>query len=112
VIGDTNEWSANRPMSAATFVGVRRMRKRAELLERIDQLERRIDDMEDIAVNALAPDRVDELAERIEELALMAPTHDDVLSVRLHAARLAGEVARSVTELRADLARLAERASA
>jgi hypothetical protein len=90
---------------------VRRKRQR-ELLERVERLERRIDDMEDIAVAALAPDRVDDLAEQLEELAMMAPTHDDLLTVRLHAARLAGEVARSVTELRADLARLHEAASA
>jgi len=91
---------------------VRSKRERAELRERLDRLERRVEDMEDIAAAALAPDRLDELADQLEELSLMAPTHDDLLSVRLHAARLAGEVARSVTELRADLARLADAVSA
>jgi hypothetical protein len=90
---------------------VRRRRER-ELRERIERLEQRLDDMEDIAVAALAPDRVDALTEQLEELAVMAPTHDDLLGVRLHTARLAGELSRSVTELRADLARLLESASA
>jgi DNA-binding SARP family transcriptional activator len=90
---------------------MRRKRER-ELRERIERLEQRLDDMEDIAVAALSPDRVDALSEQLEELALMAPTHDDLLSVRLHAARLAGEVSRTVTELRADLAQLLAATSA
>jgi hypothetical protein len=90
---------------------VRRKRER-ELRERLERLERRLDDLEDIAVAALSPDRVDAVAAQLEELSLTAPTHDDLLSVRLHATRLAGETARSVIELRAELARLLEAVSA
>lgn len=82
---------------------MRRKRERAELLERLARLERRVEDMEDTAAAALAPDRLDDLAARLEELSVMAPTHDDLLAVRMHAARLAAEVARQVTELRAQL---------
>jgi hypothetical protein len=86
---------------------MRRRREREALLRaRLEQLDRRLEDLEDTVAAALRTDRLDELAERVEELAMTSTTHDDLLGVRMHAARLAGEVTRTVTELRADHARL------
>ena len=57
--------------------------------DRIDRLERRLDDQRDAT---------DEL-----------PTHEDVMDVRLHSARVAAELARVAVELRAEMEkRLAE----
>ena len=75
----------------------------AALLERLDTIERRLADVEDTVAAALDPNRLDDLSERVEDLAMTSTTHDDLLGVRMHAARLAAELTRSVTELRADL---------
>ena len=75
-------------------------------------MERRLADVEDTVAAALNPSRLDDFAEQLDELAMTSTTHDDLLGVRMHAARLAAEVTRSVTELRADLAQLADRGNA
>ena len=72
------------------------------MVSRLEQLDRRVEDLEDTVAAALRTDRLDDLAERVEDLAMTSTTHDDLLAVRMHAARLAGEVTRLVTELRAD----------
>ena len=84
----------------------------AALLDRLDRIERRLADVEDTVAAALNPSRLDDFAEQLDELAMTSTTHDDLLGVRMHAARLAAEVTRSVTELRADLARLSDREEA
>lgn len=55
-------------------------------------------------------DRLDHLERRLESLAaahLDAPTHEDLLEVRLHSARVAADLARVAVELRAEIARTA-----
>jgi hypothetical protein len=84
----------------------RRRREREAAQERLASLERRLEDLEDTVAAALRADRLDLLDERVDDLAMVVTTHEDLLEVRMHAARLAGEVARSVVELRADQARL------
>jgi hypothetical protein len=84
----------------------------AALLERLDTIERRLADVEDTVAAALEPSRLDDLAERVDDLAMTSTTHDDLLGVRMHAARLAAEVTRSVSELRGDLDRIAGREEA
>ena len=84
----------------------------AALLERLDRIERRLADVEDTVAAALDPNRLDDLSERVEDLAMTSTTHDDLLGVRMHAARLAAEVTRSVTELRGDLDRVSGREDA
>lgn len=54
-------------------------------------------------VASLAPDRVDDLAMRVDELSVAAVTHDDLLQVRVHAARLAAELTRVRAELAAEI---------
>ena len=76
-------------------------------LEQLDRLERRVADLEDTIAAVLDRNRLDDLAEQLDELAMSSTTHDDLLGVRMHAARLAAEVTRTVTELRGDHARLA-----
>jgi len=89
---------------------MRRRRQQADaeraLLDRLDRLERRVEDIEDTVAAALRVDRYDDLVERIDDLAMTSTTHDDLLGVRMHAARLAAELTRLVTELRADHAGL------
>ena len=72
-------------------------------LDQLDRLERRVADLEDTVSAVLSRSRLDDLAEQLDELAMTSTTHDDLLGVRMHAARLAAEVARSVVELRAEL---------
>jgi predicted nucleic acid-binding Zn-ribbon protein len=82
---------------------MRRRRDRDARLEaRLDQFDRRLEDLEDTVATVLRADRLDDLADRVDDLAMTSTTHDDLLGVRMHAARLAGEVTRLVTELRAD----------
>ena len=50
-----------------------------------------------------------QLAERDEMAAIDVPTHDDVLEVRLHSARVAAELTRVAVELRAEIDELATR---
>src|SRR5437764_11891013 len=47
--------------------------------------------------------RIGRLERQMTESALDAPTHDDVLEVRLHSARVASELARVTVELRAEI---------
>jgi hypothetical protein len=54
-----------------------------QLGDRLDRLERRLDSTIDAAVDA--------------------PTHDDVLEVRVHSAKVAAELARVTVELRAEM---------
>ncbi len=75
-------------------------------LEQLNRLERRVADLEDTVAAVLDRSRLDDLAEQLDELAMTSTTHDDLLAVRMHAARLAAEVSRTVTELRADHLRL------
>ena len=77
-------------------------------LDQLDRLERRVADMEDTVAAVLDRNRLDDLAEQLDELAMTSTTHDDLLGVRMHAARLAAEVSRTVSELRADHARLGD----
>lgn len=51
-------------------------------------------------------DRLDRLERRLDasiEESVDAPTHDDVLEVRLHSAKVAAELARVTVELRAEI---------
>ena len=74
--------------------------------KRLHRLERRLEDTEDTVAASLDVDRIDELAHRVELLALSAVTHDDVLEVRMDAARLAAELTRVRAELQYELDRL------
>ena len=76
------------------------------LLERLDRIERRLADVEDTIEATLGRHRLDDISEQVDELAMTATTHDDLLSVRMHSARLAAEVTRSVVELQAEQAGL------
>lgn len=84
---------------------LRRHRER-ELEQRLTEIERRLEDTEDTVAAALGRDRVDDLFDRLEELALSAVTHDDVLRVRTDVARLAAELSRVRAELHAELDRV------
>ena len=75
----------------------------AALRDELARLERRVSDVEDTVAAVLQRSRLDDLAEQLDELAMTSTTHDDLLRVRMHAARLAAEVARSVVELRVEL---------
>lgn len=61
-----------------------------QLDDRLERLERRV-------------------TEREEAAAIDVPTHDDVLEVRLHSARVAAELSRMAVELRAEIDELATR---
>jgi hypothetical protein len=53
-------------------------------------------------------DRIDAIERRLDALAeanVATPTHEDLLEVRLHAARVAAELARVTVELRAEIER-------
>ena len=75
--------------------------------ERLHRLERRLEDVEDTVAVSLGVDRIDDLSHRVELLALNAVTHDDVLEVRMDAARLAAELTRVRAELQYEIDRLA-----
>src|SRR5437588_779818 len=47
--------------------------------------------------------RIDRLEQQLTEAAVHIPTHDDVLEVRMHSARVASELARVTVELRAEI---------
>ena len=70
------------------------------------QVERRVEDAEDAVAAALAPDRIDDLGHRVEELAVTAVTHDDLLQVRIDIARLTAELTRVRAELQAEIDRV------
>ncbi|MDQ3385569.1 MAG: hypothetical protein M3503_06105 [Actinomycetota bacterium] len=84
--------------------------RRAELVARLAHLEQRIDDVEDSVDLALAPDLLDDLAQRVGELSLTVPTQEDLLDLRLHTARVATELARLAAEVHSSLDRLAAKA--
>lgn len=73
------------------------------LEQRLRRVERRLEDAEDALAASLEPDRIDELAERVEALAVTAVSHDDLLQVRLDIARIAAELTRVRAELQAEL---------
>jgi len=50
-------------------------------------------------------DRIERLERRFEDVTVDLPTHDDVLDVRLHSARVAAELTRVAVELRAEIER-------
>ncbi len=52
---------------------------------------------------SLAPDRVDDLLDRVDALMVTAVSHDDVLQVRVDVARLAAELTRVRAELQDEL---------
>jgi hypothetical protein len=70
---------------------------------RLRQFERRLDDAEDTLATTLADDRIDDVALRVEHLALTAVTTDDLLETRLEIARLAAEITKVRAELQAEL---------
>ena len=47
--------------------------------------------------------RILRLERRLEDATLDAPTHEDLLEVRMHSARVAAELARVTVELRAEI---------
>ena len=80
--------------------------RRGELDARLGRLQQRVDDVEDSVDLALAPDLLDDLAQRVGELSLTVPTQEDLLDLRLHTARVATELARLAAELHASVDRL------
>lgn len=82
-------------------------RRRFEAVDkRLLRLESRLDDTEDTVAASLDVDRIDDLAHRVELLALSAVTHDDLLEVRMDTARLVAEVTRVRAELQSEIDRL------
>lgn len=81
-------------------------RRRSELLARLDRLEQRVADVEDVVDPATEVDLVDDLAHQVAELALLAPTQEDLLDLRLATARVATDLARLAAELTAGIDRL------
>jgi hypothetical protein len=71
--------------------------------QRLRRLERRVEDAEDALAASLAPDRIDELEQRLEVLAVTAISTDDLLQVRMDVARLAAEITRVRAELHGEL---------
>lgn len=71
--------------------------------QRLRRFERRLEDAEDALAASLAPDRIDDIADRVEQLAVTAVTHDDLLQVRLDVARIAAELTRVRSELQSEL---------
>ena len=70
---------------------------------RLRRFERRLEDAEDALAASLAPDRIDELAHRVEELSVTAVAHEELLQVRLDIARLGAEITRVRSELQAEM---------
>lgn len=85
---------------------MRRRARHAQLEARLARLEQRVDDVEDSVDLALAPDLLDDLAQRVGELSLTVPTQEDLLDLRLHTARVATELARLGAEVHASFDRL------
>ena len=73
----------------------------------VGHLERRVEDLEDTVAAALGHGLVDDLTARVEELGVLAVTHDDLLKVRTDVARLAAEITRLRADLHAELDDLA-----
>ncbi|HEV2766614.1 MAG TPA: hypothetical protein VGV63_02765 [Acidimicrobiales bacterium] len=72
------------------------------LTVRVERLERRVEDVEDAACAGLAPDRIDVLAARVDDLDLMAATHAELMEVRMHSARVMAELNRLAVEVRGE----------
>jgi hypothetical protein len=70
-----------------------------DLSDRLERVERRLDDVEDTASALLGPDRLDTLEARLDDLALSAATTEELLELRLAAARTAVGVARLADEV-------------
>ena len=64
------------------------------LEERLERVERRLEDVEDAVHAALDPAGLEALGARLDELAVSAVTSDELLEVRLHSARVATELDR------------------
>lgn len=71
--------------------------------QRLRRIERRLEDAEDSLAASLAPDRIDELVDRVDALSVTAVSHDDLLQVRVDVARLAAELTRVRAELQAEV---------
>ena len=71
--------------------------------QRVRGVERRLEDTEDALAASLSPDRIEELADRIDALSVTAVSHDDLLQLRLDIARLAAELTKVRAELQAEL---------
>lgn len=83
-----------------------RRRRLQAVEERLHRLERRLDDTEDTVAASLSGDRIDELAQRVEEVSATAGSRDDVLQARMHTARLDADLERVRAELLAETDRL------
>jgi predicted nucleic acid-binding Zn-ribbon protein len=81
------------------------LRRRAShpIESRLRRFERRLEDAEDTLATALADERIDDVALRVEQLAVTAVTTDELLETRLEIARLAAEITRVRAELQAEL---------
>ena len=79
-----------------------------QLNDRLERLERRIEDAEDTAFAALAPGGYEQLERRVEELTLEAVAAEEVLELRLHSTRLSSELKRLASELRREIDRLSQ----
>jgi predicted nucleic acid-binding Zn-ribbon protein len=76
----------------------------SRLVDRLASVERRMDDLEDLAHAALAPDRVDDLTRRVAGVESRAATREELVELRLEWSRLADELDRVSTALRAEIA--------
>ena len=72
------------------------------LAVRMERLERRVDDVEDAFCAGLAPDRLDALTARVDDLDLVAATHAELMEVRMHSARVMAELNRLTLEVRGE----------
>ena len=57
---------------------------------------------------AMLERRIDEVVADARETDVLIPTHDDLLEVRMHSAKVAAELARVSIELRSEIARMAD----
>lgn len=71
----------------------------AQLADRVERLETRMEEVEDTAAAALASGTLEALAWRVEELTARTPDPDTLIELRLESHRLAAEVARLTAEL-------------
>ena len=68
--------------------------------DRLERLEQRLGEVEDVVLPAGPPDGLEDLRERLELLATSAASHDELLEARLEAARVGTAVERLATEVR------------
>src|SRR5205814_6701528 len=96
--------STAAPNGVVTLAGMRWRRRRGRASTELVVAPRFERALVAIASHAEQLDgRIGRLERRMTEAALDAPTHDDVLEVRLHSARVASELARVTVELRAEI---------